>query len=141
MTYHLGLQWCTAVCECHRLHHRRGVAEKRRKASNKAYAMRRIDTSCHPMWPCRTPRKQHRDPVYSQTLLKCVRLHAASVAVPEGAFLTYMAGQYGTEGPQQHFNDTRGDCVNYIGLKTGNHYAITDWNPDTAPHQVGSSPF
>ena len=26
--------------------------------------------------------------------------------------------------------------MHYLQLKAGNHYAIVDWNPDTAPHQV-----
>ena len=55
--------------------------------------------------------------------------------MPDGAFLTYLAGQY-APGPKEAFGKTKGDCVHYLQLKAGNHYAIVDWNPDTAPHQV-----
>lgn len=60
---------------------------------------------------------------------------AADVAVPEGSFLTYMAGQYNDEAWGK-FEGTKGRCVQFVKLAAGNHYAITDWNPDTAPRQV-----
>lgn len=46
-----------------------------------------------------------------------------------------MAGQY-APAPEEAYEKTEGECVNYLQLKAGNHYAIVDWNPDTAPHQV-----
>lgn len=57
--------------------------------------------------------------------------------VPDSTFLTYMAGQYAT-APEEEYHKTKGECVHYVGLKAGNHYAIVDWNPGTAPHQVGN---
>ena len=50
-------------------------------------------------------------------------------------FLSYMAGQYNTKA-EEKFKDTKGKCIQYVELAKGNHYAITDWNPDTAPYQV-----
>ena len=46
-----------------------------------------------------------------------------------------MAGQYNNEA-EEKFHETKGECVQYVKLQSGNHYAITDWNPDTAPHQA-----
>ena len=62
-------------------------------------------------------------------------LLADDVTVPDDAFLTYMAGQYNEEA-EKKFKGTKGKCVQYLKLKAGNHYAITDWNPDTAAKQV-----
>ena len=60
---------------------------------------------------------------------------AAGITVPDDAFLTYMAGQYNSLGVER-FHETKGECVQYVKLQKGNHFAITDWNPNTAPHQV-----
>ena len=38
---------------------------------------------------------------------------------------------------KQAFEKTEGKHVQYIELSTGNHYAINEWNPVPAPHQVG----
>ncbi len=46
-----------------------------------------------------------------------------------------MAGQYNNQA-EEKFHKTKGECVQYVKLQAGNHYAITDWNPDTAPHQA-----
>ena len=46
-----------------------------------------------------------------------------------------MAGQYNDQAAEK-FQETKGECVQYVKLRKGNHYAITDWNPDTAPRQV-----
>ncbi|KAL0035720.1 hypothetical protein WJX79_010708 [Trebouxia sp. C0005] len=59
---------------------------------------------------------------------------ASGITVPKNTFLTYMAGQYNNQA-EEKFHETRGECVQYVKLQSGNHYAITDWNPDTAPHQ------
>lgn len=61
----------------------------------------------------------------------------AGITVPDNAFLTYMAGQFNHDAASK-FHETKGKCVQYVKLQSGNHYAITDWNPDTAPHQVGT---
>lgn len=53
-------------------------------------------------------------------------------------FLSYMAGQYNDKAKEK-FEATKGKCIQYVELAKGNHYAITDWNPDTAPYQVGES--
>ena len=53
-------------------------------------------------------------------------------------FLSYMAGQYNDKA-EEKFKDTKGKCIQYVELAKGNHYAITDWNPDTAPYQVRES--
>ena len=37
------------------------------------------------------------------------------------------------------FDQTAGSCISYIGLSSGNHYAITDWNPYYAPQAVSVS--
>ena len=50
-------------------------------------------------------------------------------------FLSYMAGQYNDKA-EEKFKETKGKCIQYVELAKGNHYAITDWNPDTAPYQV-----
>lgn len=34
------------------------------------------------------------------------------------------------------YEKTEGQRVQYLELSTGNHYAISDWNPVSAPHQV-----
>ncbi|KAA6424071.1 MAG: hypothetical protein FRX49_06030 [Trebouxia sp. A1-2] len=60
---------------------------------------------------------------------------ASGITVPKNTFLTYMAGQYNNQA-EEKFHETRGECVQYVKLQSGNHYAITDWNPDTAPHQA-----
>ncbi|KAL0020304.1 hypothetical protein WJX77_005064 [Trebouxia sp. C0004] len=59
---------------------------------------------------------------------------ASGITVPDNTFLTYMAGQYNNQAGEK-FQETKGECVQYLKLQAGNHYAITDWNPDTAPHQ------
>ena len=64
---------------------------------------------------------------------------AAGITVPDSAFLTYMAGQYNAQAAEK-FHETKGECVQYVKLQKGNHYAITDWNPNTAPHQVNIRP-
>ncbi len=50
-----------------------------------------------------------------------------------------MAGQYNNQA-EEKFQETKGECVQYVKLQSGNHYAITDWNPDTAPHQARRTP-
>lgn len=50
-------------------------------------------------------------------------------------FLSYMAGQYNDKAKEK-FEATKGKCIQYVELAKGNHYAITDWNPNTAPYQV-----
>lgn len=64
---------------------------------------------------------------------------AAGIIVPDNTFLTYMAGQYNNQA-EEKFQETKGECVQYVKLQSGNHYAITDWNPDTAPHQARTPP-
>ncbi|KAL3147355.1 hypothetical protein ABBQ32_002838 [Trebouxia sp. C0010 RCD-2024] len=59
----------------------------------------------------------------------------AGLKIPDGRFLTYMAGQYNDQ-TQKKYEATKGKCIQYVELAAGNHYAITDYNPDTAPHQV-----
>ena len=34
------------------------------------------------------------------------------------------------------YDKTEGKRVQYVELSSGNHYAINDWNPISAPHQV-----
>ncbi|KAL3136341.1 hypothetical protein ABBQ38_005603 [Trebouxia sp. C0009 RCD-2024] len=58
----------------------------------------------------------------------------SGIKIPDGMFLTYMAGQYNDQ-TQKKYEATKGKCIQYVELAAGNHYAITDWNPDTAPHQ------
>lgn len=55
--------------------------------------------------------------------------------IPDDMFLTYMAGQYNNR-TQERYEETDGNCTQYVELVAGNHYAITDWNRDTAPNQV-----
>lgn len=37
---------------------------------------------------------------------------------------------------KQAFEKADGQNVLYVELSSGNHYAINDWNPVSAPHQV-----
>ena len=39
---------------------------------------------------------------------------------------------------KQAFEKADGQNVQYVELSSGNHYAINDWNPVSAPHQVGT---
>lgn len=68
-------------------------------------------------------------------LMSVASCYAAGIQIPDGMFLTYMAGQYNKQA-EEKFDSTKGGCIQYVELAAGNHYAITDWNPDTAPHQV-----
>ena len=63
---------------------------------------------------------------------------ADGLQIPDDMFLSYMAGQYNDKA-EEKFKDTKGKCIQYVELAKGNHYAITDWNPDTAPYQVRES--
>lgn len=40
---------------------------------------------------------------------------------------------------QLAYEQATGQNVQYIEPSSGNHYAITDWNPVSAPHQVRNS--
>ena len=62
-------------------------------------------------------------------------LSAADANVPDNSFLSYIAGQYNDQA-QEKYDGTKGKSIQYLKLKAGNHYAITDWNPETAPKQV-----
>ena len=59
--------------------------------------------------------------------------------IPDGIFVTYLSSPNGsfearTEGT---LDRTQGSCLGYLQLDSGgNHYAINDWNPRSAPHQV-----
>lgn len=57
--------------------------------------------------------------------------------IPDGIFVTYSSSN-DTLAPLilDAFDQTAGSCTSYIGLSSGNHYAITDWNPDYAPYRV-----
>ena len=57
--------------------------------------------------------------------------------IPDGIFMTYLSSN-DTLAPLilDAFEQTAGSCTSYIGLTSGNHYAITDWNPYWAPQQV-----
>ena len=39
---------------------------------------------------------------------------------------------------KQAYEKADGGNVQYVELTSGNHYAINDWNPVSAPHQVSS---
>lgn len=66
-------------------------------------------------------------------------LSADRIAIPDNTFVTYMSPKDSimNQVVKQAFEKTEGKHVQYIELSTGNHYAINDWNPVSAPHQVG----
>ena len=59
-----------------------------------------------------------------------------SADVPDGIFLTFLSSPNFSNETADAFEHTSGDCLQYVQLQTGNHYAMTNWNPTTAPHQV-----
>ena len=61
--------------------------------------------------------------------------------VPDETFLTYISAQNTPFAPWTAiaFEHTQGRRVDYVQLRSGNHFAINDWNPKSAPHQVTSS--
>ena len=56
--------------------------------------------------------------------------------VPDGTFLTYITSPDLANQTSDLFEQASGQCIQYIELSNGNHYAATDWNPATAPHQA-----
>lgn len=58
--------------------------------------------------------------------------------VPDGMFLSLISSQNSPFAPYtaMTFQQTSGTWYEYIQLKSGNHFAINDWNPMSAPHQV-----
>ena len=66
---------------------------------------------------------------------KSCLLHAV---VPDSIFLTYVSSQNSpfAAWTALAFERTEGRSVDHIQLRSGNHFAINDWNPKSAPHQV-----
>ena len=69
------------------------------------------------------------------------RLCLMFAVVPDGMFLTYISAQNTPFAPWTaiSFERTEGQRIDYVQLRSGNHFAINDWNPNSAPHQVTSS--
>lgn len=69
------------------------------------------------------------------TKVKSWLLHAV---VPDDIFLTYVSNQNSpfAAWTALAFERTEGRSVDHIQLRSGNHFAINDWNPKSAPHQV-----
>lgn len=65
-------------------------------------------------------------------------MSAGKTSVPDTAFLTYMSAKdsRSNDRMRQAYGKTEGRYVQHIELSAGNHYAINDWNPVQAPHQV-----
>lgn len=55
--------------------------------------------------------------------------------IPDEYFLTYLTSPDYANQTSEFFEQTDGRCVQYIELNSGNHYAMTNWNPATAPYQ------
>ena len=58
--------------------------------------------------------------------------------IPDGIYVTYLSSLNDTLASltMDAFERTTGSCTSYVQLSSGNHYAITDWNPLTAPFPV-----
>ena len=67
-------------------------------------------------------------------------MSAAHISVPDSAFLTFMTAKVasGKGLMKQAYEKADGNNVQYVELSSGNHYAVNDWNPASAPHQVRS---
>ena len=66
-------------------------------------------------------------------------LPAAAITIPDSTFLTFMDCANGAPGKslmQLAYEGATGQNVQCIELSSGNHYALNDWNPVSAPHQV-----
>lgn len=83
--------------------------------------------------------------VYPPRLLKpfvsclCdVHFALASTDIPDGVFMTYLSSVNNSvaDWTVEAFEQTVGACVSLIQFSSGNHYAIADWNPHSAPYQV-----
>lgn len=77
------------------------------------------------------------------TILFCLHIQYVKFAeIPHGIFVTYLSSFNGSlaSPTMAAFNRTSGSCASYIQLSSGNHYAITDWNPHSAPYQVRCIP-
>ena len=57
--------------------------------------------------------------------------------IPDGIYVTYLSSNDTLASLiMEAFERTTGSCISYVQLSSGNHYAITDWNPLTAPFPV-----
>ena len=65
-------------------------------------------------------------------------MSADQIAIPDSTFVTYISpkGSISNVVAKQAYEKTGGKRVQYVELSSGNHYAINDWNPVSAPYQV-----
>lgn len=61
----------------------------------------------------------------------------ATAELPDDTFMTYLTSSTSSgDRTRNSYKLTRAAHVQHIQLAIGNHYAVTDWNPKAAPHQV-----